>query len=86
MMRIPLNAVRGRTCHPEDACAQPSKLGMKVPRHGCRPIPQTAPQMQADGYEGVIMQDYNPAAVGRDGPRQPTGRRIDQPHKLAARH
>jgi hypothetical protein len=43
-------------------------------------------ELRVDGNTEVIMGDYNPAGVGRAGPRQTRGQSIDQPHKLSARH
>jgi hypothetical protein len=50
------------------------------------PDSATCTELQADGSAEFIMSDYNPADVGRAGPRQPRGQRTDQAHKLSARH
>jgi hypothetical protein len=42
-------------------------------------------ELKADGNPEVIMADYNPASVGRAGPRQTRGKRTDQARELPAR-
>jgi hypothetical protein len=62
------------------------QAGDEGPAAWLSPDTATCTELRADGSPGVIMMDYNPTDVSRASPRQAEGKRIDQAHKLSARH
>jgi hypothetical protein len=61
------------------------QAGDEGPEAWLSPDSATCVELKADGNPEVVMADYNPASVGRAGPRQSRGQRIDQPHELPTR-
>jgi hypothetical protein len=62
------------------------QAGDEGPEAWLSPDSATCVELKADGNPEVIMSDYNSTAEGRAGSRQAQGKRIDQPHRLSARH
>jgi hypothetical protein len=60
--------------------------GDEGPEAWLSPDSASCAELNADGDATVIMQDYNPGALGKAGARQHTGQRTDHAHKFAARH
>jgi len=62
------------------------QAGDEGPEAWLSPESASCTELQTDGEATVIMQDYNPAALGKGASHHHTGQRTDQAHKLAARH